>query len=330
MSKFEIKINKKKFEEELNKKVDEIVRKRQEEIIVKRNRENEIMSILSQNAETMLEVFLDKYNKGKNYSIQGDVSEFPDYIRFSIKDNMETLKLYGYISNYSVFITGGWVVILAPEALQYFEKKGSREELFEELADSEKKLLKEIIEVEDNNEDISEYLKEKIENDSKDVVRNVIGTLKSNGLITVNWADDIIYYATLTQAGRTYFEREKKYEEKLSKLSSNTYNINNLTANNSNLIMGDVINSTLNIDNSVAKIEQMIEEKCNNEDDKKVLYELLEETKEIVENMNDSKHIYKRKGFLKKLTEHFDKHNWFYAEIVGFLGQAVLKLLGGD
>ena len=162
MSKFEIKINTKKIEKELNKKVNEIVQNKQKEMIVKRNRENGTMSVLSQNAETMLEVFLDKYNKDKDYSIQGNISEFPDYMRFSIKDNMENLKLYGYISNYNVFIDGGWFVILAPEALQYFEKKGSREELFEELADSEKKLLKEIIEVENNNEDISEYLKEKL------------------------------------------------------------------------------------------------------------------------------------------------------------------------
>ena len=36
------------------------------------------------------------------------------------------------------------------------------------------------------------------------------------------------------------------------------------------------------------------------------------------------------KGFFKKLTEHFDKHSWFYAEIVGILGQTALKLLGGN
>ena len=78
MSKFEIKINTKKIEKELNKKVNEIVKNKQKEMIVKRNRENGTMSVLSQNAETMLEVFLDKYNKNKDYSIQGNISEFPD------------------------------------------------------------------------------------------------------------------------------------------------------------------------------------------------------------------------------------------------------------
>ena len=66
MSKFEIKINTKKIEKELNKKVNEIVKNKQKEMIVKRNRENGTMSVLSQNAETMLEVFLDKYNKNKD------------------------------------------------------------------------------------------------------------------------------------------------------------------------------------------------------------------------------------------------------------------------
>jgi hypothetical protein len=93
--------------------------------------------------------------------------------------------------------------------------------------------------------------------------------------------------------------------------------------------MGNVDNSTLNIDNSISIIEQELEEKCNSDDDKKELHELLEETKEIIENMKDFKHIDKRKGFFQKLTEHFDKHGWFYAEVVNLLGQTALQLLGG-
>lgn len=329
MAKFQIKIDTKKIEKELNKKVDEIVRKKQKEILIQQNKERLSMNILSKNAEIMLNVFLNKYNEEKDYSVNGNMSEFPNYMRFCIKETMEDLKLYGYISNYNNFIDGGWFVTLTPEALQYFEKKGCREKLFDELTDSEKNLLNEIIKVENSNGNITEFLEKKVNDDEKDIIRGIIGTLDSNGLIRVSWASDTVYNAILTQAGRTYFEREKKHNERLSKLSSNTYNINNLTATNSNFVMGDVVNSNLNIDNSVSRIEQEIEEKCDNEDDKKVLQELLEETKEIIENMKDSKHIDKRKGFFQKLTDHFDKHGWFYAEVVNLLGQTALNLLGG-
>ena len=109
--------------------------------------------------------------------------------------------------------------------------------------------------------------------------------------------------------------------------SKNIYN--NINATNSTVFMGNVINSTIHIDNSISRIEREIEKECDNETDKKELQELLEEAKEILENIQDSKHIDKRKGFFQKLVKHFDKHGWFYAEIIGLLGETILKLLGG-
>lgn len=123
MAKFEIKFDIKKLEKELNKQVNEIVRKKQKEMLIQHNKERLSMNLLSKNAETMLTVFLNKYNEKKDYNINGNMSEFPDYMRFSIKETMEDLKLYGYISNYNNFIDGGWFVTLTPESLQYFEKK---------------------------------------------------------------------------------------------------------------------------------------------------------------------------------------------------------------
>ena len=328
MSKFEIEFDAKKLEKQLNKQVDGIVRKKQKEIMIQHNKEKVSMNVLGQNEEEILTVLLEKYNKNKNYSVSGEYEEFPERIQFSIKDNFETLKLYGLISTYIPSLNG-WNVILTPEALQYFEKKGCRLELFEELVNSEKDLLRNIINIENENGDITTFLKEKLENDEKNINRGIIGTLNKNGLIKVSWADDTIYYAVLTQAGRSYFEREKQYYEKLERLSSkNIYN--NVNATGSTVFMGDVINSNLSINNSVLKVEQEIEEKCNNEEDKQELQKLLEETKEIIENIQDSKYIEKRKVFLQKLTKHLDKHGWFYAEIVNLLGQTVLTLLGGN
>lgn len=328
MAKFEIKINSKNLEKVLKYQVNEIVKDKQKEIFINQNKESSSMNILSQNAETMLEVFTEKYKKSKDYTISGNMEEFPEHLKLSIKGTMETLKNNEYISSYNIYIGGEWYVILTPEALQYFEKKGSRVELFEELAENEKELLRDIIQIENDNGNISGFLREKVDRDEKDIIRGIIGVLKSNGLINVSWGSNTVNNAVLTQAGRTYFEREKKYNEKLERLNSkNIYN--NINAMNSTVFLGNVIDSTINIDNSISRIEHEIEKKCDNETDKKELLELLEEAKEILGNIKDSKHIDKRKGFFQKITNHFDKHGWFYAEIVGLFGETVIKLLGG-
>lgn len=325
MAKFEIKFDAKKFENELNKQVNNIVRKKQTEMILQQNKEKLSMNILRKNEEEILKILLEKYDKNKNYSVCGEYDEFPERIQFSIKESFEDLKIYGMISTYIPSLNE-WYVILTPEALQYFEKKGFRAEVFEELVNSEKDLLRNIIKIDKENGNITDFLKEKIDADKKEIYRGIIGTLNSNGLIKVGWADDTVYYADLTPAGRSYFEREKKFYKKLS--SKNIYN--NINATGSTVFIGDVISSNINIDNSVSKIEQKIEEKCDNEDDKQELKKILEETKEIIENIQNSKHIDKRKGFFQKLTDHFAKHGWFYAEVVNLLGQATLKSLGGN
>lgn len=55
-----------------------------------------------------------------------------------------------------------------------------RQELFEELADNERKLLKEIIDTENNEGNISELLANKIDSDEKDILRSIIGSLRKN------------------------------------------------------------------------------------------------------------------------------------------------------
>lgn len=312
-----VKFDTKKLEKQLN----EIITNKQKELIIKNRKD---CNMLNMNEETMLKVFLSKYNKSKNYEITGDYNDFPNHMHFSIKDNMNTLKLYGLISFFDLFISGGWHVILTPDALKYYEKKGGRIELFSELAKSDKELLKEIIEVDEEDKNISEFLRSKVDNDQKDVIRGIIGNLDNNGLIEILWADDTVYNAILTHQGRTFFEREKEYYKNIN--TSSTY----INAQNSTIFIGDVINSNINIDNCVSKIENDIEEKCDNELDKQKMKELLEETKEIIENYKESKKFETRKGFFNKLTNHLNKYGWFYGEITNLLGQTVLMKISGQ
>lgn len=134
-----------------------------------------------------------------------------------------------------------------------------------------------------------------------------------------------VWEVTLTPQGVTYFEDKERAMEKAKSEKANQLNIGSIVANGSNLVLGDVINSTLSIDDFTSRIEQEIEEK--GEEEKEELRETLEEVKELIENMQDSRHIPKNKGLFSKLSNHLEKHGWFYGEIVGLLGSAVMQML---
>lgn len=92
-------------------------------------------------------------------------------------------------------------------------------------------------------------------------------------------------------------------------------------------MLGDVINSSLSVDNSVRRIEQEIEEKGG--EDTEELRALLDEVKELIENIQESRHVPKNKGLFAKLSNHLEKHGWFYGEVIGLLGAAALQMLQG-
>ena len=131
----------------------------------------------------------------------------------------------------------------------------------------------------------------------------------------------------LTPQGITYFEDKEKAMEREDEKMKTSINIGNIVANGSNLVLGDVINSVLSIDNSVKRIEKEIEEKGG--DDSEELLEILVEVKELIENMQESRHIPKNKGLFSKASRHLEKHGWFYGEIVGLIGAAAMNMLQG-
>ena len=275
--------------------------------------------------EEVLLIILEKYDENSNRHISGYYSEFPEYMNFSIKDSIHKLKCLGYLAcNLSTL--SRWEVILSPDGLSYFEKKGMRKELFEELPNNAKELLEELIKREMENGQLDELLREKLEEDKTDkIVRGIIGTLKYNGLLNVHWADDTVYYAELTNVGRTYFEREKKYMEQIEKLSKPSVSIGSL--NNTGIFnMGNITDSNITIDNSVSQIEKEIEEKGN--EDKEELKQILEEVKDYIDNINTTKNIPKNTGLFKRIGHHLNKHQWFYSQVVGLLGQTLLLAMG--
>lgn len=330
MSNFKIKIDTKKFEKNLNKQLEKIVYEQQKEVMLKNKIEegDNKMNILPQKEEELLQIILNKYDGNEEMNVNGSSEELPKNMRFGLKDIFNTLKIYNYIAEWNFYIGGEWFVVLNQEGIEYFEKKGMRQELFEELADNERKLLKEIIDTENNEGNISELLANKIDSDEKDILRSIIGSLRKNGLLNVSWASDTVYNASLTNPGRTYFEREEKYLKRMESNKSNIYNFGDISIDRGNFVAGDVVNSVLNVNSHITQIEKEIEEKAD-DDDRKNLKEILEDAKEIMENIKNNGVIEKRKGFFKKLTEHANKYGWFYAEIVNLIGTAVLAKIGG-
>lgn len=315
------KFDDRKLKNELQKRIEEIAYSK----IVEETRKEGNMFILQRLEEEVLSIILQKYNENEQFIVSGDYSEFPSSMKFSIGDSLNKLKIAGYLSTVNNSLSG-WSVILSPDGLNYFEKKGLRKELFEELPDNAKELLKKLLEVESNNGKLDEILNEEIKNDKTDkIVRGIIGTLKYNGLLNVSWGSGIVSYAELTNEGRNYFEREKKYMEQMEKNNRPFINIQSLE-NSGFLNMGSITDSNITINNSIEQVKSDIEK--NGENDKEELFQVLEEVKDYIDNLKDTKSIAKNTGLFKRIGQHFEKHQWFYSEIVALLGQAILLLMG--
>lgn len=296
--------------------------------LMEKSRKEGKMFILQQLEEQLLYIIIEKYNGNAELSVSGDYDEFPKSMRFSIGSSMDKLKWAGYISA-ELNCLSNWSVILSPDGLDYFKMKGMRKELFEELPDNAKQILKQLIKYEEISSDISQILREKLESDKTDkVIRSIIGTLKYNGLIKVQWADDTVYYAELTNEGRTYFEREQRYLDRIEKLNKSSINIENFT--NTGLInMGNISNSNISIDNSIEQIIKDIDEKAD-EKDKEELNQIIEEVKDYIDNMKETKRITKNTGLFKRLGNHFEKYQWFYCKVVDLLGKIILMGMGNE
>lgn len=315
------KFDDRKLKNELQKRIEEITYSK----LVEETRKEGNMFILQRLEEEVLSIILQKYDENEQFIVSGDYSEFPSSMRFSIGDSLNKLKIAGYLSTVNNSLSG-WSVILSPDGLNYFEKKGLRKELFEELPDNAKELLKKLLEVESNNGKLDEILNEEIKNDKTDkIVRGIIGTLKYNGLLNVSWGSGIVSYAELTNEGRNYFEREKKYMEQMEKNNRPFINIQSLE-NSGFLNMGSITDSNITINNSIEQVKSDIEK--NGENDKEELFQVLEEVKDYIDNLKDTKSIAKNTGLFKRIGQHFEKHQWFYSEIVALLGQAILLLMG--
>lgn len=127
----------------------------------------------------------------------------------------------------------------------------------------------------------------------------------------------------LTQAAINYFDNKKRAKKIMQK---SQIQIETLNANGSNVVLGNLFNSSLSIDSSIQTIENEIKERGG--EDTAELLSLFEEVKDYAENIQNCHMVGTNKHLLSKLKEHVSKNSWFYAEVVAFLGEIVLKVMG--
>ena len=129
----------------------------------------------------------------------------------------------------------------------------------------------------------------------------------------------------LPQAISYFSDKEealKKQKETHKRITGSVYN------NYGNMIFGDVSNSQLSVDNSINKISRAIDEMGG--EDATALHETLEEIKELIENIESSRSIPKRKRLAQKIADHASKHGWFYGAVLQLLGTAAFNLIGNQ
>jgi len=329
MAKFEIKFDTKKLEKELNKQFQKIAETEGIKAGLISSWQGEDMKILDKMTEKAFEVILLQYDGNPQLSICGDYDIFPEYMKFSINEIFSKLKFAGLIASVTLVLRS-WCGYLTPDGISYFEDKKSylrgKQTMFNKLPSNSEALLNEILQTEDP----VGMLTEKFETcTTKDVdeLRSLMRELSDYGLIETQWASNVPYYLTLNNSARTYSERKKEYEESMKKAQGTTVNIDTFNAHGSNVVMGDAINSALSIDNSIQRIEDRIEKEGG--EDKEELKLLLEDVKEMIENIETSRNIPKNKRFFNQLSSHLEKHGWFYSEIIGLLGTMTIGLLQG-
>lgn len=133
---------------------------------------------------------------------------------------------------------------------------------------------------------------------------------------------------TLSPQALTYFEdKEKALKEEQEKSVAQNINIQNLNATGSNINFGSIINSTLTAQNIVSNLEKQIDEEGG--EDKAELKDLLEEVKELCESIKINNPLPKRTNLMTKISNHLEKHGWFYGAVVQLLGTAAMTAMMG-
>lgn len=194
------------------------------------------------------------------------------------------------------------------------------------LNDTEKELLKLILESNHDGYTYSGTI-EKFPEYIKNQIKKLFAILEECGYAakTYCWVDGG-WQVILTPLGVNYFDEEDKYKKMNEK---SNINIQNFNANGSNINFGTVYDSNFNIDSTFQRLEETIEEKAKDED-KEELMNIIQEVKDYIDNINESKVISKNTGLFKRIGKHIQNYQWFYQTVVTVIGNSIMKIMSGN
>lgn len=286
---------------------------------------------MDQGSEDAFRVIMKKYCAENQMTLCVQTSDFPEYLSRTLSETFEKLKLYGVLASYQHYVTFAHVTLM-PQANAYFRERDQFERrditMFVKLPSNSKQLMNDILQAENPTKYLCTRFEECESERDDEVLRSLVRELVEGGYINIpGWAENAPEYVEINNLARTYKEREAEFERQMNLQSSTVFNIGTINANGSNLVLGDVNNSTLFISKAIEQIKTEIEEKGGAE--KKELFALLDEVTDIVENIKATRAIPKNKSFCSRLSNHLAKHGWFYSEVIGLLGTAAMMLMQG-
>lgn len=284
------------------------------------------MKLVDTMYEEALYCILSDYDGNEMLTVSGGYHSFPAYMKYSYKEVFEGLKKAGILASFIQDLSK-WIVHLTPAGLTYFDDKRryleEAEMQFYILPENSKNMLDAILRTENPVQMLSNQFRD-ASSEEDGVLRGILRELIQAGYIQIHWADNIPWNVIVNNSARTYDERLNEFQERSNVKPVTAVSIGTINAQQGLVSIGDIHSSTISFDYSFEDIKLRIMK--DGAEDKDVMNQLLDETKELIELIQVERRI-PNKGFHKKVSAHMEKHGWFYGAIMGLIGNAVLVLL---
>ncbi|MGI5055998.1 hypothetical protein [Treponema socranskii] len=83
--------------------------------------------MLSKDTEEILRILINLHKKTQSFELEGGYDLFSKGYQNGLSNIFEKLEQNGLIYNYTMFLDGGFILNLSPDALTYFENKEKAE-----------------------------------------------------------------------------------------------------------------------------------------------------------------------------------------------------------
>lgn len=157
----------------------------------------------------------------------------------------------------------------------------------------------------------------------------ILDTLQQHGMIFhhIEFLGGEFQFS-LSPAALTYFEdKEKAWKTEMEKQMQQNISIHSFTATGSSINFGTIVDSTVTAQNIASEIERKIEEQGG--EDKDELKILFDEVKELCETMKANMPLPKRANLMNRISNHLEKHGWFYGAVAQLIGNAAMAAMMG-